>query len=882
MASGRKASKYRAVDPAQAAKRAVSALAGPGAARHNDGRHVLLTGATGFVGKVVLYELLRRSDELGIAAVSVLVRPSKTHSARARAYEQMLTSACFCGLPRSLFGKVQVVSGDLAEPDLHLSPASKQTVCEHTTHIVHCAAAVDFDRPIAEAARSNVVCSLHLLELARLMPRLGAMVVTSTAYVVPWRPGTLPEALAPLPRPAEELLADVQAGVDEAHLLAESGHANTYTYTKSLAEHLLNERCGEVPLRIVRPSIISASWQHPFPGWIDSRAAFAGFVLTIGAGLLRAIDANRNVALDIVPVDVVADGLLRAAFDLPASLQGEVPIVHAVAGRAHGAQVGRTCAAIVRYFARRPFVRRARVTYLGPRTWRFLLHDAVLQRGPAKLAQAFFSLRKDSKRLRHTRRVAATLATINRVFPYFTHHTFDFVRSAALPEDFFIDAYIERVCCGVFAHLMHRNGRAVPFSGPALRTPPGVLQWSLWRSRAPWARRAAALAQRVWCERTFCAGTLDEPSFLQAKRQLERGGNVLVVPIGSVHARTISELVASSRADFHIDPADVVALPTASDADGPTDRGVPSVAALSALLEAKAPDWVLPIAVTTTGNSALGISSSYARRFGVSAPRAARARPHVHAVAGEPFACAKNEPLEKVAIALRDHLLAQVAACCLVDHRELHAFLQLHPEVGMDLSQLTQAIEQRGGVVVRSPRGHSSELVDLGSERRARMRWQTLFAPELLAHFDGAFALRATFAALSAVEPAVRAPDARLHRLLDALAQPIAHDFERLIEAVANLLGVGQRATASALLAEAHLHDGEAALTALVSLCAAGVLQREEEHGFGEHTVVVRRIADDDTLAHVRAVCRLGPRKGPRRAVPPVGMAPAAGSALLH
>ena len=37
--------------------------------------HVLLTGVTGFVGKVVLYDLLRRREELGIGRVSVLVRP---------------------------------------------------------------------------------------------------------------------------------------------------------------------------------------------------------------------------------------------------------------------------------------------------------------------------------------------------------------------------------------------------------------------------------------------------------------------------------------------------------------------------------------------------------------------------------------------------------------------------------------------------------------------------------------------------------------------------------------------------------------------------------------------------------------------------------------
>lgn len=40
---------------------------------------------------------------------------------------------------------------------------------------------------------------------------------------------------------------------------------NTYTYTKALAEHILVEERGDIPLAIVRPSIVGASWKEPFP-----------------------------------------------------------------------------------------------------------------------------------------------------------------------------------------------------------------------------------------------------------------------------------------------------------------------------------------------------------------------------------------------------------------------------------------------------------------------------------------------------------------------------------------------------------------------------------------------------------------------------------------
>lgn len=45
---------------------------------------------------------------------------------------------------------------------------------------------------------------------------------------------------------------------------------NTYTYTKALAEHLLLEECGGIPLAIVRPTIVTAAMNEPIPGWVDN------------------------------------------------------------------------------------------------------------------------------------------------------------------------------------------------------------------------------------------------------------------------------------------------------------------------------------------------------------------------------------------------------------------------------------------------------------------------------------------------------------------------------------------------------------------------------------------------------------------------------------
>lgn len=40
---------------------------------------------------------------------------------------------------------------------------------------------------------------------------------------------------------------------------------NTYTFTKQLAEYLLYKEGSDLPLAIVRPSIVGAAWKEPLP-----------------------------------------------------------------------------------------------------------------------------------------------------------------------------------------------------------------------------------------------------------------------------------------------------------------------------------------------------------------------------------------------------------------------------------------------------------------------------------------------------------------------------------------------------------------------------------------------------------------------------------------
>jgi long-chain acyl-CoA synthetase len=87
------------------------------------------------------------------------------------------------------------------------------------------------------------------------------------------------------------------------------GWTNTYTYTKSLGEQLiLADRT--VVSTVVRPAVVESSVRYPFPGWNEGFNTTAPLVYLMYKGH-RTVPA-ADVALDVIPVDFIAAGMLLA------------------------------------------------------------------------------------------------------------------------------------------------------------------------------------------------------------------------------------------------------------------------------------------------------------------------------------------------------------------------------------------------------------------------------------------------------------------------------------------------------------------------------------------------------------------------------------------
>jgi len=269
---------------------------------------VFITGATGFMGKVLVEKLLRSTDLL---KVFVLIRPKKNVQTEQR-LERLLSSAIFDRIRSKdplILKKVEAVDGDITEENLGIDEGNRRMLTRVVNVVFHCAATVRFDEELTKSVTMNVGAVAAIIKLARRMEKLEALVDVSTAYCNCDR-SDIGEMIYPTPASPTGLLqcckwmeSEKLNSVEMTSMLI-GDRPNTYTYTKALAEQLLLEESVGLPVVIIRPSIVTAAWREPFPGWVDNFNGATGVLAGGGSGILRSLYVKRSGVADMVPVDM--------------------------------------------------------------------------------------------------------------------------------------------------------------------------------------------------------------------------------------------------------------------------------------------------------------------------------------------------------------------------------------------------------------------------------------------------------------------------------------------------------------------------------------------------------------------------------------------------
>ncbi|XP_017804079.1 fatty acyl-CoA reductase 1 isoform X3 [Macaca nemestrina] len=282
-----------------------------------EGKNVLLTGATGFLGKVLLEKLLRSCPKVN--SVYVLVRQKAGQTPQERV-EEVLSGKLFDRLRDEnpdFREKIIAINSELTQPKLALSEEDKEVIIDSTNIIFHCAATVRFNENLRDAVQLNVIATRQLILLAQQMKNLEVFMHVSTAYAYCNRKH-IDEVVYPPPVDPKKLIDSLEwmddGLVNDITPKLIGDRPNTYIYTKALAEYVVQQEGAKLNVAIVRPSIVGASWKEPFPGWIDNFNGPSGLFIAAGKGILRTIRASNNALADLVPVDVVVNMSLAAAW----------------------------------------------------------------------------------------------------------------------------------------------------------------------------------------------------------------------------------------------------------------------------------------------------------------------------------------------------------------------------------------------------------------------------------------------------------------------------------------------------------------------------------------------------------------------------------------
>jgi nucleoside-diphosphate-sugar epimerase len=242
---------------------------------------IFLTGFPGFIAS----RLIKRLAAEG-ARLILLVHPVML----AVAAQQLTQMAAEIGVDANNF---RVVEGDITKPDLGLSLSELELARQETTTVFHLAAIYDLAVASDVAAHVNVEGTLNVNLFAKSIKNLRRYHYVSTCYVAGRREGL----------------------IMESELHHDTGFRNHYEETKYLAELEVNALKAELPITIHRPAVVCGDSITGETAKYDGIYYLIHYLRRWRRGLTLLNIGNRDVRLNMVPIDFVIDALVVLARD---------------------------------------------------------------------------------------------------------------------------------------------------------------------------------------------------------------------------------------------------------------------------------------------------------------------------------------------------------------------------------------------------------------------------------------------------------------------------------------------------------------------------------------------------------------------------------------
>lgn len=307
------------------------------------GKTILITGTTGFIGKVYLEKILRSIPDVG--RILAIARNNGKHAnAKGRFEAEVLSSSLFDRIkadsPNSL-EKIEVVDCELTKVMLGMTEEEFNSIGQQVDLIVNCAASVNFREELDKAININTQSLFSLAKMAKThdIPFLQI----STCYVHGYHNGRIMEDLrdpfggkikrsgdgfydikglitdfkkqidktvSECATPEEHSPALINLGIETAN---HYGWNDTYTMTKWMGEAYLQKELSGQTLTIVRPAIVESCLNDPTPGWIEGVKVADAVILAYARQKTSFLPGNKTSTIDVIPVDLVVNAMVLAS-----------------------------------------------------------------------------------------------------------------------------------------------------------------------------------------------------------------------------------------------------------------------------------------------------------------------------------------------------------------------------------------------------------------------------------------------------------------------------------------------------------------------------------------------------------------------------------------
>ena len=341
------------------------------------GKHVLLIGVTGFIGKVWLANTLLDLPE--IAKIYLLVRPQRATSGLER-FEKIIEESPVFGplyrrygdrLPEFMRERIEVIEGDVSQPGLGMEPSVRERLSRTLDVVINSSGLTDFNPDLRDAIAGNVDSIFHLIEFLRRSDHT-ALLHLSTCYVVGFMDGRVPEILTPNYTPRRtpgwavenevrslrQLIAEIETRADSPEVTEQLRQQarDKATAAKDLHGAALENQIRKNRIRWVRNALVEAGMRRAHElGWPNTytftKSIAESLIAKHGAGLpiavvrpsivessvekpfrgwnegintsaalsyllgtfFRQLPTNERKCLDLIPVDTVTRGMTLIA-----------------------------------------------------------------------------------------------------------------------------------------------------------------------------------------------------------------------------------------------------------------------------------------------------------------------------------------------------------------------------------------------------------------------------------------------------------------------------------------------------------------------------------------------------------------------------------------